>query len=99
MKPEAVLINCARGPVVDQAALVAALEQGRLRAAVLDVFETEPLPADSPLWRLPNVVVTPHVSDSVADWPARFAAHFCDNLERWRNGSVLLNVVDPARGY
>ena len=99
LKPGAVLINCARGAVVDEAALIEALGRERLAGAVLDVFESEPLPPESPLWTLDRVVVTPHVSDSVEDWQRRFAAFFRDNLERWRAGEALENVVDPARGY
>ena len=64
-----------------ETAVIAALQDGRLGGAYLDVFETEPLPADSPLWSLKNVILTPHVADSVPDWPARFAAFFADNLE------------------
>ena len=93
MKPGAFLINTARGAIVDEPALVAALDNGHLCGAYLDVFETEPLPADSPLWRMSNVVVTPHVADAVPDWPARFAAFFADNLERWLAGRPLANVV------
>ena len=93
MKPGALLINTARGPIVDEGALVAALEDGRLGGAYLDVFETEPLPADSPLWGLANVILTPHAADSVPDWPARFAAFFADNLERWLARRPLENVV------
>ena len=85
--------------MVDEAALIAALQGARLAGAVLDVFEAEPLPPESPLWALDNVVVTPHVSDSVEDWQRRFAAFFLDNLERWRSGRPLDNVVDPMRGY
>ena len=99
MKPSAILINCARGPVVDEAALIAALDAGQLSGAVLDVFAEEPLAADSPLWALDEVIVTPHVSDSVADWQQRFAGFFADNLERWLAGRPLENVVDPSRGY
>lgn len=96
MKPDAMLINTSRGAVIDEAALVETLQSGRLRAAYLDVFESEPLPADSPLWRLDNVFITPHASDFVPDWPRRFAALFADNLERWIAGEPLLNVVDAA---
>lgn len=99
MKPSALLINCSRGGLVDETALIAALEERRIGGAVLDVFETEPLPAESPLWELKNVLVTPHMSDSVADWPRRFAAYFCDNLDRWLAGEELLNQVNRDRGY
>ncbi len=94
MKPGALLINTARGAIIDEAAVISALEGGRLGGAYLDVFETEPLPADSPLWRLENVILTPHVADSVPDWTARFAHFFADNLERWRAGEPLENLVE-----
>ncbi len=93
MKSDAVLINTARGGVVDEIALVDALRQGRLKAAYLDVFETEPLPEDSPLWHLDNVVLTPHASDNVTDWPERFADKFMDNLDRLIAGDPLENTV------
>ena len=93
MKSGAYLVNTSRGPVVDEAALVHALRSGHLAGAYLDVFETEPLPADSALWTMPNVLITPHSSDNIRGWPRRFAALFADNLERWRAGEPLLNLV------
>jgi phosphoglycerate dehydrogenase-like enzyme len=96
MKPDALLLNTARGAVVDEAALVRALAAGRLRGAYLDVFEVEPLPTSSPLWAMPNVLVTPHAADNVTAWPSRFARLFADNLERWLAGEPLVNVVLPV---
>jgi phosphoglycerate dehydrogenase-like enzyme len=93
MRPGSILINTSRGPVVDESALIRALESGHLRAAYLDVFETEPLPSSSPLWRVENLFLTPHVSDSVTDWPLRYAAFFADNLDRWLRGERLANTV------
>ncbi len=95
MKPGACLVNTSRGAVVDEAALVDALRSGQVAGAYLDVFETEPLPAESPLWSMRNVLITPHASDNITGWPRRFAALFADNLERWRAGEPLLNVVSP----
>ena len=95
MKPGAYLLNTSRGPVVDEPALVGALRSGHLGGAYLDVFETEPLPAESPLWAMPNVLITPHSSDNVHGWPRRFASLFADNLDRWRAGEPLLNRVIP----
>ena len=95
MKPGAYLVNTSRGPVVDEAALVDALHSGHLGGAYLDVFETEPLPAESPLWTMPNVLITPHSSDNVHGWPRRFAELFAENLDRWRAGDTLLNLVTP----
>lgn len=99
MKPAAVLVNTARGGVVDEQALADALNSERIRGAYFDVFETEPLPVDSPMWRLPNLIISPHVADSVADWQNRFAQFFLTNLGRWMNGESLLNTVDPRKGY
>lgn len=93
MKPEATLINTARGGVVDETAVIEALKHNRLKAAYLDVFETEPLPATSPLWGLDNAILTPHAADTVADWPERFADHFMDNLDRWLAGEEMENPV------
>ena len=99
MKRTAVLVNVGRGPVVDEEALVEALEQGRLRGAALDVFETEPLPAESPLWRLPNVLLSPHCADHVPGWVDEAMRVFLRQLERFRRGEPLRDVVDKARGY
>lgn len=99
IKPGAVLVNVARGGVVDEDAMLAALRDGRLKGAALDVFETEPLPADSPLWDAPNVIVTPHCSAVYKGWDLRSVAMFAENLGRYRQGVPLSNVVDPARGY
>jgi phosphoglycerate dehydrogenase-like enzyme len=93
------LINVARGPLADEAALADALRERRLGGAVLDVFGTEPLPADSPFWSLPNTIVTPHVSGADLTAPVTLAELFSENLRRFAAGSPLLNVVDPARGY
>jgi phosphoglycerate dehydrogenase-like enzyme len=99
MKRTAVLVNVGRGPVVDEHALVEALEQGRIRGAALDVFETEPLPAQSPLWRLPNVLLSPHCADHVPGWVDEAMRVFLRHLDLFRRGEPLPNVVDKARGY
>lgn len=95
MKPGAYLINTARGSVVDEAALIEALRNRRLAGAYLDVFETEPLPAESPLWSLENVMITPHAADTVTTWQQLFADFFAGNLERWLAGQPLQNLVQP----
>jgi len=95
MKQGSYLINTSRGAIVDQSALLAALQSGHLGGAYLDVFEPEPLDQNDALWDQPNVIITPHAADNVADWPARFANLFADNLERWNAGGDLINVVTP----
>jgi phosphoglycerate dehydrogenase-like enzyme len=90
------LINTGRGPVVDEAALAEALAAGRIGGAVLDVFGEEPLPASSPFWSLPNVVITPHVSGASSE---HLGPLVTENLRRFVAGEALINRVDPARGY
>jgi phosphoglycerate dehydrogenase-like enzyme len=94
MKPDAVLVNTSRGPIVDENALVNALRQGRLAAAGLDVFAVEPLPPDNALLALGNVVLTPHVSWYTADTMRRYLNQAIDNCERLRDGRELANVVN-----
>ena len=98
MKPGSVLVNISRGGIVDERALARRLRDGPLRGAVLDVFETEPLPAESELWDLANVVITPHTGDSEG-WQSKVVELFCANFERFRAGEPLRNLVDPVRGY
>ena len=99
MQPGAYLVNIARGRVVDQDALVDALERGHLAGACLDVTTPEPLPADHPLWGMPNVVITPHVASRAALTGARRRALLFENVRRFGAGEPLLNVVDKAAGY
>ncbi len=99
MKPDAIVINVARGPLIDQPALTAALSAGRLAGACLDVFAAEPLPADDPLWALDNVIVSPHSASTLATENASLVDLFLDNLRRFRSGAPLRNRYDPERGY
>ncbi len=99
MKPGLVLADVSRGGVVDQAALAEALANGRVAGAALDVFEVEPLPEDSPLWSLENVLISPHCSAVHAHWEKASFDLFLGNLDRWIRGEALINVVDPVRGY
>jgi len=96
MQPDAVLVNVARGAIVDEAALVRALDAGRPGFAVLDVVETEPLPTESPLWDHPKVVVTPHSSSGGHGRFARGADLFAENLRRFRAGEPLRHEVADA---
>jgi len=97
MKPSAWLINLARGPIVEEAALLEALRAGHIGGAILDVFDTEPLPPDHPLWAQDNVVVTPHISGPST--PREIAPIFADNLRRYLAGRPLRYLVDRRRGY
>jgi phosphoglycerate dehydrogenase-like enzyme len=99
MKPSAVLIDISRGGAVDEAALLVALDGNRIKGAALDVFATEPLPADDPLWGYDNVTVTPHCAADYEGWDIKSMHMFADNLARYRSGEPLKNVVNPARGY
>ena len=99
MKPGSHLVNVGRGPIVDEAALVAALRGGTIAAATLDVFQTEPLPEDHPLWTTPGVVITPHMSGDAVGWTDTLARQFVDNALRWLDGVPLENVVDKQLGF
>lgn len=99
MKPSAVLINIARGPVVDEAALVRALKEGWIAGAGLDVFEQEPLSPESELWEMENVILTPHISGGTEIYNQRATEIFCENLRRYLAGQPLMNLADAARGY
>ena len=97
MKPTARFINVGRGASVDEQALIDTLRDGRIAGAALDVFVVEPLPPDSPLWRMPNVYISPHMSGS--GFEERLAAQFLDNLRRFKQDRPLLNVVDKRLGF
>jgi phosphoglycerate dehydrogenase-like enzyme len=99
MRPGAVLVNVARGGLVDTAAVVAALRSGRLRGAALDTFSREPLPDGDPLWSEPGLLITPHTSAYTHAFWEREAALIVDNMRRFREGSPLRNVVDKDAGY
>lgn len=99
LPPHAVLVNIARGPVVDEDALADALANGRLGGACLDVFSQEPLPADSPLWGMDNVLISPHSASTVATENQLLTRLFIDNLERFLAGRPLRNLYESVRGY
>ncbi|GAW36300.1 (S)-sulfolactate dehydrogenase [Roseovarius sp. A-2] len=99
MKRDAILVDVSRGGVLDGAALVNAIRAGHLRGAALDVFETEPLSTDSPLWGLDRLILSPHCSAVHADWALQSFELFLENLDHWRRGESLFNIVDPQRGY
>jgi len=99
MKQHAVVINVARGDIIDEAALIDALREDRLRGAALDVFEHEPLPPDSPLWHLPNVLVLPHISGTTSRFWEREMRLIVENFQRYLRAAPMLNVVDKREGY
>jgi phosphoglycerate dehydrogenase-like enzyme len=99
MKPGAFFFNLARGPLVDESALVAALKRGHLGGAGLDVFEHEPRPADHPLWTFDNVIISPHVSGFSPMYDERASTVFAENLRRYMAGEPLLNQAERGRGY
>ncbi len=99
MKPRAFLVNIARGQVCDESALIRALQSGWIAGAGLDVFTQEPLPKNSPLWTMPNVILTPHLSGFSPNYEQRAVDIFCENLSRYIAGQPLLNVVDKSTGY
>ena len=99
MKPDAVLINVGRGPVIEEAALVKALSEKRIKGAALDVFDTEPLPQGHPFYKLENVLLSPHCADHTPDWLDQAMRFFLTQFERFRKGEPLRNVVDKKLGY
>jgi phosphoglycerate dehydrogenase-like enzyme len=99
LKRGVVFIHVARGGIVNEAALLAALQDGTIAYAAVDVFETEPLPQDSPFWTTPNLLITPHSSSDVEGWHALVAGIFAENLANWLAGKPLRNLTDPTRGY
>ncbi|CDZ40801.1 D-isomer specific 2-hydroxyacid dehydrogenase family protein [Neorhizobium galegae bv. officinalis] len=99
MKRSAFLVNIARGNVLVESELVAALQEKTIAGALLDVFEKEPLPSNSPLWGMPNVIATPHVAGSPTNYTERVFSILAENIENYLNGRPLKNVVDLSRGY
>lgn len=99
MKPGAVLINVGRGPVVEQAALLRALDQKKIRGAGLDVFEQEPIPHDDPLWGYENVLISPHCADNTKTWLRDAMGFFLEQYERFQKGEPLKNIVQKQLGY
>ena len=99
LKPGATIVNVGRGTVIDEPALIAALQSGQVGFAALDVFAVEPLPADSPLWSFPNVLVSPHRAALSVHEDRRIAELFTENASRLLDGRPLLNVIDPVEFY
>ena len=99
MKPDAVVINIGRGPVIDEAAMIRALSEKRIKGAALDVFDTEPLPEGHPFYQLENVLLSPHCADHTPNWLDDSMRFFLNNFERYRKREPLLNVVEKQLGY
>jgi len=99
MKPSAYLINIGRGPIVQTDALLEALRSEQIAGAALDVFEEEPLPADHPLWEMPNALISPHMAGDFIGWKEALTEQFVANFRRWRADEPLQNLVDKRRGY
>ncbi|MGV9886092.1 D-2-hydroxyacid dehydrogenase [Streptomyces sp. NPDC003395] len=99
MQPSACFVNVGRGPLVDEEALARALARRWIAGAALDVFAQEPLPADSPLWGVRDLIVSPHMSGDTVGWRDELGAQFVDLFERWAAGRPLINVVDKRLGY
>jgi phosphoglycerate dehydrogenase-like enzyme len=99
LPPGAIVVNIARGPVIDEPAMIEALADGHLGGAFLDVAAVEPLPAESPLWDMPNVLISPHSASTVDAENATLTSLFCDNLRRWLDGAPLRNVYSREKGY
>ncbi|MFP6656911.1 MAG: NAD(P)-dependent oxidoreductase, partial [Pirellulales bacterium] len=99
MRPGSVLINVARGSILVEDALVEAISSGHLSGAAIDVTEREPLPPDSALWELPNLIITPHVAGQSARRIDDMTDFFCDNLSRYLDGRPLRNLVDKRLGF
>ncbi len=99
MKPSAIVMNVGRGPVIDEAAIAVALTTKQIRGAALDVFEVEPLPAESPLWAMDNVLISFHTADHTKDWLDDAVSLFIEQFGRWRKGEPLQNVTDKRAGY
>jgi len=93
------VINVGRGPVIDEAAMVRALSESRIKGAALDVFDHEPLPEGHPFYRLENLLLSPHCADHTADWQEQAMRFFLDQFARFRAGQPLSNVVNKNQGY
>ena len=99
MKSSALIVNIARGPLINESDLIDALQQGKIAGAGLDVFEKEPLPKDSPLWDMANVSFTPHTASLCGEGDVNIKNIFIENLKRFVNGQKLINIIDKEKGY